>query len=183
LFSDTDVPTTSSHKQFAMLYWSTDPTITTPIFAHTMSRDHLEFIWPPWHFIDCSKETQDSGRLFKMWPGYECFVQKFRSVYMPKQETSLDETIISMCGAWNLGQKSRESNKIRRAGENFVWGIIGFYLQHGDVLIWGKEIWGQSYHFSSEAKARIISIKKIFITEIRWNIARQKCGSLLHYEG
>jgi len=33
-------------------YWSTDPTISTPIFPHTMSRNHFESIWQAWHFSD-----------------------------------------------------------------------------------------------------------------------------------
>jgi len=75
-------------------YWSTDPTISPPIFPHTLSRNRFESIWQAWHFSDSRQQTQDSGRLFKIWPVYEYFVQKFRSVYSPKQELSLDETMI-----------------------------------------------------------------------------------------
>jgi len=75
-------------------YWSTDPTISTPIFPPTMSRNRFESIWQAWDFSDNSQQTQDSGRLFKIWPVYEYFVQKFRSVYSPKQELSLDEAMI-----------------------------------------------------------------------------------------
>jgi len=75
-------------------YWSTDPTISTPIFPHTMSRNHFESIWQAWHFSDNSQQIQHSGWLFKIWPVYEYFVQKFRSVYSPKQELSLDEAMI-----------------------------------------------------------------------------------------
>ena len=41
---------------------------------------------------------QDSGRLFKIWPVYEYFEQKFRSVYSTKQELSLDEAMIPWRG-------------------------------------------------------------------------------------
>jgi len=75
-------------------YWSTDPTVSTPIFSHTMSRNRFESIWQLWHFSDNRQQTQDSGRLFKIWPVYEYFVQKFRSVCSPKQELSLDEAMI-----------------------------------------------------------------------------------------
>ena len=40
--------------------------------------------------------------------------------------------------------QSRENNKIWSAGENGVWGSIGLYLQHGDILGWGKEVGGHS---------------------------------------
>jgi len=66
-------------------YWSTDPTISTPIFPHTESRKRSESIWTAWHFSDNSQQTQDSGRLFKIWPVYEYFVQKFGSFYSPKK--------------------------------------------------------------------------------------------------
>jgi len=79
-------------------YWSTDHTISTSIFPRTMSRNRFESIWQAWHFSDKSQQTQDSGRLFKFWPVYEYFVQKFRSVYSPKQEMSLDEAMISWQG-------------------------------------------------------------------------------------
>jgi len=77
-------------KESVRDYWSTDPTISTPIFSRTMSRNSFESIWQAWHFSDNRQQTQDSGRLFKVWPVYEYFVQKFRSVYSPKQELSLD---------------------------------------------------------------------------------------------
>jgi len=61
-------------------YWSTDPTISTPIFLHNMSRNIFESIWQAWYFSDNSQQTQDSGQLLKIWPVYEYIVQKFRLV-------------------------------------------------------------------------------------------------------
>ena len=63
-----------------------------------MSKNLLESIWQAWHFSDNSQQTQDSGWLFKVWPLYEYFLQKFRSVYSPKQELSLDEAMIPWQG-------------------------------------------------------------------------------------
>ena len=51
-------------------YWSTDPTISTPIFPHTMSGNRFDSIWQAWHFSDSSQQTPDSGQLFKIWPEY-----------------------------------------------------------------------------------------------------------------
>jgi len=62
-----------------------------------MSRNHFESIWQAWQFSDNGQQTQDSGWLFKIWPVYENFVQKFRSVYSLKQ-LSLDEAMIPWCG-------------------------------------------------------------------------------------
>jgi hypothetical protein len=39
-------------------YWSTDPTISTPIFPNTICTKHFESIWQNWHFSDNSQQTQ-----------------------------------------------------------------------------------------------------------------------------
>jgi hypothetical protein len=36
-------------------YWSTDPTVTTPIFSRTMNRSCFKAIWQAWHFKDNSQ--------------------------------------------------------------------------------------------------------------------------------
>ena len=95
-------------------YWSTDPTISTPIFPRTMSRNRFESIWQAWHFSDNSQQTQDSGRLFKIWPVYEYFAHKFRSVYSPKQELSLDESMIPWRG--RLKFRTYNPGKITKYG-------------------------------------------------------------------
>jgi len=90
-------------------YWSTVPTISIPIFPRTMSRDRFEPIWQAWYFSDNSQQTQDSGQLFKIWPTYEYSVQKFWSVYSPKQEPSLDEATIP----WRGRLKFRTYNPVK----------------------------------------------------------------------
>jgi hypothetical protein len=80
-------------------YWSTDPTITTPTFSQTMSRNRFEATWEAWHFNDNSQLKNDSSRLFKIEPVYEFLLQKFRSVYSPGQELSLDAEMILWRGS------------------------------------------------------------------------------------
>jgi hypothetical protein len=63
-----------------------------------MSTNRFDSIWQAWHFSDNSQQTQDSVSLFKIWPMYEYFVRKFKSVYSPKQELSLDEAMIPWRG-------------------------------------------------------------------------------------
>ena len=109
-------------------YWSTDLTISTPIFPRTMSKNHFESIWQAWHFGDNRQQIQDSGRLFKIWPIYVYFVQKFRSVYSPKQELSLDEAMIPLRGY--LKFRTYNPKKITKYGVlvrvvcEAVWGYI-----------------------------------------------------------
>jgi hypothetical protein len=101
-------------KESIRNYWCTDPTVSTPIFPHTLSRNHFESIWQAWHFSDISQQTQDSGWLFKIWPVCEYFVQKFRSVYSPKQELSLDEATILWWGC--LKFRTNNPGKITKYG-------------------------------------------------------------------
>ena len=42
-------------KEIIRDYWPTDPTISTPIFPYTMSRNCFESIWQAWHFSDSSQ--------------------------------------------------------------------------------------------------------------------------------
>ena len=79
-----------------------------------MSRNRFESIWLAWHFSDNRQQTQDSGRLFKIWPVYEYFLQKFRSIYSPKQELSLDGTMIPWPG--HLKFKTYNPGKITKHG-------------------------------------------------------------------
>jgi hypothetical protein len=75
-------------------YWFTDSTISASIFPHIMSRNRLESSWQAWNFSDSSQQTQESGRLFKIWLVLEYSAQKFSSAYNPKQELSLDEAVV-----------------------------------------------------------------------------------------
>jgi hypothetical protein len=89
------------HITVVISYWFTDPTISTHIFPHTLSRNRFESIWQVCRYSENSQQTQDSEWLFKIWPVYEYFVQKFRSVYSPKQELSLHEAMIPLRGRLN----------------------------------------------------------------------------------
>lgn len=80
-------------------YWSTDPFISTPIFWQLMSRNRFEYIWKAWHFNNndlYSNTTVD--RLFKIRPMLDYIVEKFQTVYKPKQELSLHEAMIPWRG-------------------------------------------------------------------------------------
>jgi hypothetical protein len=95
-------------------YWSTDPTIATPVFSQTMSRNRFEAIWQAWHFNDNSQIKTDSSRLFKIETVYEYLLQKFRSVYSPEKELSLDEGMIPWRG--RLRFRTYNPGKITKYG-------------------------------------------------------------------
>jgi hypothetical protein len=65
-----------------------------------------------------SQETKDTGTVLKIQPVYEYFMQKFESVYSPKQELSRDGHH-TMAGSPVIQDvKSKKSIKIWSAGEN-----------------------------------------------------------------
>jgi len=114
-------------------HWSTDPTISTPTFPHTMSRNCFESIWQAWHFSDSRQQTQDSERLFKIWPVYEYCVQKFRSVYSPKQELSLDGAMIPWRG--RLKFRTYNPGKITKYGVlvRMVCEVVSGYICNMEI--------------------------------------------------
>ena len=54
-------------------YWSTDPTISTPIFNHTMSRNRFDSIWQALHFSYNSQQVEHSGGYSKFDPCMNIF--------------------------------------------------------------------------------------------------------------
>jgi len=110
-----------------------NPQFPNPFFPQAVSRNLLESIWQAWHFSVNSQQTQDSGWLFKVWPVYEYFLQKFRSVYSPKQELSLDEAMIPRQGC--LKFRTCNPRKITKYGvvERLVYEAVSGYICNMDI--------------------------------------------------
>jgi hypothetical protein len=85
LDGDSDVPTTSSHKHSRPCYLDFTSAQATSTEGEESKLDSYD--------DKTSQEAQGAGRLFKIWPVYEYCLQKFRSVYSPKKELSLDEAM------------------------------------------------------------------------------------------
>ncbi|XP_014479203.1 PREDICTED: piggyBac transposable element-derived protein 4-like isoform X2 [Dinoponera quadriceps] len=114
-------------------YWSTDPLLTVPVFPQTMSRNRFEQIWKFWHFNDNSKMDQSSSRLFKIQPVLEYLVQKFNTVYKPKQQLSLDEGVIPWRGrfvfrTYNRGKIVKYGLLVRILSESDTGYICNFEI-------------------------------------------------------
>ena len=78
------------------MYWSTDETTSTPFFGKTMSRNRYQEISAFLHFNDNEKrpapgEGDDQDRLFKLRPIVDYLVEKFKSLYAPHKQISIDE--------------------------------------------------------------------------------------------
>ena len=74
-------------------YWSTDPLLVTPIF-NIMSRNRYQSIMEFLHFNDNTfydAADPDRDRLFKARPLTEHLVKRFKEVYIPSREISIDE--------------------------------------------------------------------------------------------
>jgi len=120
--------------------WSTDTTISTPIFTHAMSRNCFESIWQAWHFSDSSQQTQVSGSLFNILPMYEYFYRNLGQFTAQNRNCHLMKPWCHGRIAWNLDIQSTQNNEVCSTGENDVWGGIGVI----SVTCWGKEVGGYS---------------------------------------
>jgi len=111
-------------------------------------------------------ETQVSWLLFKIWPMYEYCVQKFRPVYSPKLELSLDGTMIPWWG--HLKFKPYNPGKITKCGvlvRMVCEAISGFICNMEICSAEGKKLEGTVLSLVDRNLAKILtSIKTIFIT-------------------
>ena len=74
-------------------YRSTDPLHKTPVFPKIMTRRRFEEIMTFLHFNDNSESPLPADRISKVKPLLDYFLPKFQSIYIPKQELSLDEAM------------------------------------------------------------------------------------------
>jgi len=169
LYVDTcsDVPTTSSRKQ---LQSSTGP--LTPQFPHPFfltlwvgtvwnlfSRPGILVTTVPKHRIQGGyskfgpcvnilyRNLGHSRWLFKIWPVYEYFIQKFKSVYSPKQELLLEGAMIP----WRGCLKFRIYNPGKITKYAVLLRMVRRYQVISPTWRWtqlGERSWRtQCYHF------------------------------------
>ena len=80
-------------------YWSTDSMIETPIFGKVMSRNRFESILSYLHFNDNEKRAPTcDDRLYKVRPIIDHFIGKFKEMYNPHENISIDEGMLSWRG-------------------------------------------------------------------------------------
>lgn len=94
-------------------YWSLEFYTKTPSFSTVMSRNRFRQIWDTWHFSN-NRTTAGSNKLEKIQPILSYLLDKFKSVYTPKKELSLDESIIPWRG--KLSIKTYNPAKIIKYG-------------------------------------------------------------------
>ncbi|XP_064097458.1 piggyBac transposable element-derived protein 4-like [Macrobrachium nipponense] len=86
------------------LYWSKNPLLRTPIFAETMPFKRYKKIRQYLHFSD--NEAYDANshpnpKLNKIYPIYVHLENKFRTVYTPQRDISIDESSFYIKEDWD----------------------------------------------------------------------------------
>ncbi len=82
-----------------IIHYSTDSMIETPIFGKVMARNRFEIILTYLHFNDNEKRAPTcDDRLYKVRPIIDHFVGKFREMYNPHENISIDEGMMSWRG-------------------------------------------------------------------------------------
>ena len=95
-------------------YWSTDPLLEIPIFPKIMMRKRFKQIMTFLHFNDNSEAPLPADRFSKVKPLLNYFLPKFQSIYIPKQEPSLEEAMIKWRG--QLRFKNYNPRKLTKYG-------------------------------------------------------------------
>ncbi|XP_069815791.1 piggyBac transposable element-derived protein 4-like [Dendropsophus ebraccatus] len=83
-------------------YWSTDVLYHCPLYRNTMTRPRFEALQKFLHFSDNSQcppqEDPRFDRLNKIRPVINILARNFSSLYTPKKEISVDESLVSFKG-------------------------------------------------------------------------------------
>lgn len=118
-------------------YWSTESWMETPFFPKTMSRDRFRQIWRAWHFNNNENVQDDSDRLCKVRPLLDFFLPKFKEVYKPIQQLSLEEGIVPWRGRlffrdYNAGKMIKYGILVRMVCESNTGYICNFEIYCGE---------------------------------------------------
>jgi hypothetical protein len=108
------------------MYWSTDEMLATPFFTTVMPRNRFELIWTYFHTVDNeSKPTECEDRLFKVRPLMELCLQRFRDLYTPALNISIDEGML----LW----RGRLSFRVYNPAKPIKYGIKSYVLADSDT--------------------------------------------------
>lgn len=127
-------------------FWSERPILNTPFFGKVMSEDRYALLMKFLHFEnsdDFDPQNHPNPKLRKIYSIYAMLMQKFKAVYIPNQEISIDESLIAHKGL--LGFKQYTIPKKR-------FGIKLFNLCESESgYIWNSLIYtGKDTIFMSE---------------------------------
>ena len=78
-------------------YWSVDAALETPYFRSIMPRNRFQLIWRFLHFSD-NRDVDGNDKLHKIRPFLDLLLSKFKEMYQPSQNISVDEGIMHFRG-------------------------------------------------------------------------------------
>ncbi|GBN73012.1 PiggyBac transposable element-derived protein 4, partial [Araneus ventricosus] len=87
-------------------FWSKRPILCTPVFGNVMNEKRYSLIMKFLHFQssnDSEDESPSNNKLKKIGKFHSMLMQRFQSTYIPKQDISIDESLIGYKG--RLGWK------------------------------------------------------------------------------
>ncbi|XP_041355489.1 piggyBac transposable element-derived protein 4-like [Gigantopelta aegis] len=90
-------------------YWSTNALTQMKGFREIMSRDRWQIIWMFFHVCDNTtnlpRDHPNHGPTFKIRPVVDKLIERFRDIYYPEKELSVDESLIAFKGRMkSMGQ-------------------------------------------------------------------------------
>ncbi|GFV83483.1 probable RNA-directed DNA polymerase from transposon BS [Trichonephila clavipes] len=151
-------------KPVEQWFWSKRPSLSTPFFGKVMGELRFGLLMKFLHFvnIESSSDLDHNTKLKKIREFHNLIVHKFKSVYVPKPDISVDESLIAYKG--RLSWKQYIPQKRAR------FGIKLFQLCESESgYIWNY-IWNwrnfKSYWFSNETDRTIDRRRRIRFTNL-----------------
>ncbi|KAG8224183.1 hypothetical protein J437_LFUL002305 [Ladona fulva] len=128
-------------------FWSRRPILSTPFFGDTMSYRRFTKIRQYLHFVDNDTYdplTNPNPKLNKIWRVHQMLEEKFRELYTPERDITIDESLLLYKG--RLGWRQYMPQKRARFGiktfmlceskSGYVWSTV---IYTGKGTIRGKE--------------------------------------------
>ncbi|GBO20913.1 PiggyBac transposable element-derived protein 4 [Araneus ventricosus] len=135
-------------------FWSKRPILCTPVFGNVMNEKRYSLIMKFLHFQSCNDSEDQSpsiNKLRKIGKFHSMLMQLFQSTYIPKQDISIDESLIGYKG--RLGWKQYIPTKRSRFGvklfqlceseSGYIWNSI-IYTGKGTTFHEDYEDYGVS---------------------------------------
>ena len=139
-------------------YWSKRPILSTPFFGQVMSEQRYALLMKFLHFEkqhDNTKKDQLNSKLRKIYEIHGMIINKFKTVYIPNENISIDESLIAHKGL--LGWKQYIPTKRAR------FGIKLYQLCESETgYIWNSIIYtGKGTNFMQEFDSYGLSTKSV----------------------
>ena len=117
-------------------YWSTNPLLKGSVFNSVMPRNRYQTILRFLHFADNTQydpSDPDRNRLYKVRPIIDLLVSKFKSIYIPEKNVSVDEELL----LWKGRLVFRQHIPLKRAR----FGIKMFSLCESSGYLWNSYVY------------------------------------------